>query len=344
MPSSQLPYRRVFVTRRVPRPGLDVLEEAGAEFTVFQQDEEAGLSRQDVLDGVRGCDVLLSLLTEPVDGEVLAANDRLLGVANMAVGYDNVDLAVATELGIPVTNTPGVLTETTADLTFAMLLAVARRVPQAHDYTVAGRYQIWGPNLFLGSDVGTGASGRRKVLGIVGFGRIGAAVARRARGFDMDVVACNPNSEVTAEGVARVGLDELLARSDFVSLHPPLKAETRHLIGAPELGKMKPTAFLINAARGPVVDEEALVEALRAGVIAGAALDVYEDEPALAPGLAELDNVVLMPHIASATHDTRGAMARMAAENAVAHLRGERAPNVLNPEVYGTTAYAARRR
>lgn len=344
MSAPQLLRRRVFVTRRIPQPGLDVLTGAGVEVEVFQSNEEAGLSRQEVLDGVRGCDVLLSLLTEPIDREVMAANAQLLGVANMAVGHDNVDLEAATELGVPVTNTPGVLTETTADLTFALILAVARRVPQAHDYTVAGRYRIWGPNLFLGADVGTGASGRRKVLGIVGFGRIGAAVARRARGFDMDVVAFDPETNIGQEGVEQVELGQLLERSDFVSLHPPLTRQTRHLIGAEELARMKPSAFLVNASRGPVVDERALVAALRAGAIAGAALDVYEDEPALAPGLTELENVVLMPHIASASHDTRGAMATMAATNALCHLRGERAPNVLNPEVYGTEAYERKRR
>lgn len=337
---------RVFVTRRIPEPGLAVLEEAGLDLTVFQHDEEAGLTRAEVIEGVRSCDVLLSLLTEPVDRGVLEANPRLLGVANMAVGHDNIDVTAATELGIPVSNTPGVLTETTADLTFALILAVARRVPQAHDYTVAGRYRIWGPNLFLGADVGPGASGRRKVLGIVGYGRIGAAVARRARGFDMDVVAYDPHGRdavEAAEGVAWAELDDLLARSDFVTLHPPLTPETRHLIGPPQFERMQSSAFLINAARGPVVDEAALVEALRSGAIAGAALDVYEDEPTLAPGLTELENVVLLPHIASASHDTRGAMAKMAATNAVCHLRGEPAPNILNPEVYRTAAWASRR-
>ena len=333
----------MFVTRRIPSPGLDVLAEAGAEVTVCQTDEEAGVSRRQLLDGVRECDVLLPLLTERIDHEVMAANAALLGVANMAVGHDNIDLAAAMDLGLPVTNTPGVLTDTTADLTFAMLLAVARRVPQAHDYTAQGRYRIWGPNLFLGADVGLGASGRRKVLGVVGFGRIGAAVARRAEGFDMEVLACDPAVEVAHPGVEQVELAELLDRSDFVSLHPPLTEQTRHLIGAPELRRMKPSAFLINAARGPVVDEAALVVALREREIAGAALDVYEDEPALAAGLVDLDNVVLMPHIASASHDTRGAMATMAATNALCHLRGEPAPNVLNPEVYDTAAYRARR-
>jgi len=336
----------VFVTRRIPRPGMAVLEAAAVPTSVFQHDEEKGLSREEVLAGVRSCDVLLCLLTEPIDREVLAANARLRGVANMAVGFNNIDVDAATALGIPVSNTPGVLTETTADLTWAMLLAAARRVPQAHAYMASGRYQIWGPNLFLGADVSPGGSGRRKVLGIVGYGRIGQAVARRSIGFDMEVLAHDPYSREAVEGdpVARwAELPELLERSDFVSLHPLLTEETHHLIGEAELRRMKPDAYLINAARGPVVDEAALVQALRAGWIAGAALDVYEDEPAMAPGLAELDNVVLLPHIASASADTRGRMASMAATNALAHLRGERAPNAVNPEVYETAAYRERR-
>lgn len=336
---------RFFVTRRIPEPGLEVMRRIGAAVTVCQDDEEAGVERQDLMDGVRACDVLVPLLTEPIDREVLALNEGLLGIAQMAVGYNNIDVGAATELGIPVSNTPGILTEATADLTWAMLLAVARRIPEAHNYMVAGRYKIWGPNLLLGTDVGTGASGRRRVLGIVGYGRIGAAVARRAIGFDMDVLAYDPyNREgVDADPQARwADLPALLEQSDFVSLHPLLTPETHHLIGEAELRAMKPEAYLINAARGPVVDEQALVRALREGWIGGAALDVFEDEPAMAPGLAELPNVVLLPHIASATVETRETMATMAATNAVHHLRRERAPNVVNPEVYETDAYRRR--
>jgi glyoxylate reductase len=338
---------RVFVTRAIPAAGIEVLRAAGIPFTIGQQDDERGLSRADLLEGIRTHDVLLALLTEKIDREALQANERLLGVANMAVGFDNVAVPAATELGIPVSNTPGVLTDTTADLAFALLLALARRIPQAHAYTVAGRWQSWGPQLFLGADVSRGGSGERKVLGIVGYGRIGAAMARRAFGFDMEVLACGrPGAPAPRlePGVAWVELHELLARSDFVSLHAPLTPATRHLIGAAELQRMKPSAFLINTARGPIVDEAALTRALQRREIAGAALDVYEREPELHPGLRELDNVVLLPHIASATHDTRGAMARTAAQNAVAHARGERAPNAIDPEVYASPAYAARRR
>jgi len=337
--------QRIFVTRKIPAPGMEILRASGAEITVFQQDEEKGLTRDEVLAGVAACDVLVPLLTEPIDREVLAANDTLLGVAQMAVGFNNIDVDAATELGIPVGNTPGVLTDTTADLTWALLLAVARRVPEAHNYMVAGRYRLWGPNLFLGGDVGLGASGRRKVLGIVGYGRIGQAVARRSIGFDMDVLAFDPYNRdgIDADELATwADLPELLAKSDFVSLHPLLTEETHHLIGEAELRGMQPSAYLINASRGPVIDEKALVKALEEGWIAGAALDVFEDEPAMAPGLAEAPNTVLLPHIASASQDTRGRMSTMAATNAVAFLRGERGPTTVNPEVYDTAAYRDR--
>ncbi|MCP3962878.1 MAG: D-glycerate dehydrogenase [bacterium] len=335
----------IFVTRRIPEAGLEILRESGAAVTVSQDDEEKGVEMSDLLAGIGGCDVLVPLLTEPLGSEQLEAGPGLLGIAQMAVGYNNIDVDAATELGIPVANTPGVLTETTADFTWAMLMAVARRIPEAHNYMVAGRYKLWGPNLFLGGDIGRGASGRRKVIGIIGYGRIGVAVARRATGFDMEILAHDPfNREgIEADGMADwAELPELLERSDFVTLHPPLTPETRHMIDEAALRRMKSTAYLINAARGPVVDETALVRALSKGWIAGAALDVFEDEPAMAPGLAEQPTAVLIPHIASASHDTRSKMATMAATNAIAHLRRERAPNVVNPEVYDTEAYRRR--
>jgi len=233
----------------------------------------------------------------------------------------------------------------TADTAWALLMAAARRVPEAHGYMVAGRYKIWGPNLLLGHDVSPGGSGRRKVLGIIGYGRIGQAVARRSIGFDMEVLAFDPFNR---EGVEQddlatwAELPELLSRSDFVSLHPALTEDTRHLIGEAELRAMKPSAILVNASRGPVIDEEALVRALKEGWIAGAGLDVYEDEPAMKPGLAECETAVLVPHIGSATGDTRGKMASMAATNALAHLGRERAPNCVNPQVYASEAYRRR--
>jgi glyoxylate reductase len=334
----------IFVTRRIPDAGLRLLEQAGARYTIGQMDEEQGVERGALLRAVRECDVLLSLLTEKIDRELLEANPRLRGVANHAVGFNNVDVAAATELGVPITNTPGVLTDTTADLTWALLLSLARRIPESEEYMRAGRYKIWGPNLLLGVDVGPGPDGRRKVLGIVGFGRIGQAVAKRAQGFDMDVVAYDPSRAVVEgfPGARWAPLDELLATADFVCLHPLLTPETHHLIGEPQLRAMKPTAYLINVARGEVVHEAALVRALRESWIAGAALDVYEHEPAMEPGLVDLPNALLVPHIGSATRDTRDAMATIAATNALAHLRGERAPQCINPAVYETDAWRSR--
>lgn len=336
---------RVFLTRLIPKAGIDLLERAGAEVRVGQEREDRGIARDSLEEGVRWCDVLLPLLTEKVDRALLEMNPSLRGVANFAVGFDNVDVGAATELGVPVSNTPGVLTDSTADLTWALLLAAARRIPEAHQYVTEGRFSIWGPNLLLGADVGPGGSGRRKVLGIIGYGRIGMAVARRAIGFEMDVLAHDPHAraQIDASPHARwAELDELLRQSDFVTLHPALTAATRHLIDEAALRRMKATAFLVNVSRGPVVDEAALVRALREGWIAGAALDVFEHEPALAAGLAECGNAVLVPHIASATTDTRELMATMAAANAAAHLRGDRAPNVVNPDVYACATYAAR--
>jgi glyoxylate reductase len=336
---------RVFVTRRIPDRGLALIRGNGAEVRIGQPHDDEPVPPATILAGVRDADVLIALLTERVDAAVLEAGPRLRGIANYAVGYDNIDLDAATALGIPVSNTPGVLTEATADFTWALLLAVARRIPEAHRYTIEGRFRLWGPGLLLGADVGPGPDGRRKRLGIIGFGRIGRAVARRAAGFDMDIVAYDPalrGAIERAPDVAWVSLPELVATSDFITIHAALTPATHHLIGEPELRTMKPTSFLINAARGAVIDEAALVRALRERWIGGAALDVYEHEPALADGLAALDNVVLAPHIASATVDTRTRMAIMAAENAVAHLRGERAPHCVNPDVYASAAWRAR--
>jgi glyoxylate reductase len=248
----------------------------------------------------------------------------------MAVGFNNIDVATATRLGILITNTPGVLTEATADLTWALLLGVARRVAEGDHEMRAGRFSGWGPLYMLGGDV-TG-----QTLGLIGPGRIATAVARRASGFAMRLLyhGRHASPDLDALGGRFVPLDRLLAESDFVSLHVPLSTETRHLIDANALARMKPTAYLINTARGPVVDEAALVEALRAGRIAGAGLDVYEDEPLMAQGLADSPNTVLLPHLGSATHQTRAAMSRIAAENLVAVLRGARPPNLVNAEAW----------
>jgi len=285
---------RVLVSEGVPEAGVSVLEEAGID-----------VRRGGGLDGALGW---LCLLTDRVDRARLASAPGLRIVANMAVGTDNVDLVAAEELGIAVSNTPDVLTDSTADLAFGLLLAAARGIVWADRFVRAGAFTGWTPSLGVGLDV----SGR--TLGIVGAGRIGVAMAERARGFAMEVMLHSRSSGVP--------LDELLERSDFVSLHVPLTPETRHLIAERELARMRPSAVLVNTARGAIVDEAALVRALRQGVIAGAALDVFEDEPALAPGLAELPNVVLCPHLGSATYDTRDRMAEIAAQNVVACLAG----------------------
>lgn len=337
--------RRVFVTRRIPEAGLTLLREGGAEVVVGEVEESRLPTADAVREGVADAPVLLPLLTEAVDRPLLESAPRLRGVANYAVGYNNIDVAAATELGIPVSNTPGILTDTTADLAWALLLAVARRIPEGDRYVRDGHFRTWGPNLLLGTDVSPGGSGVRKTLGILGLGRIGEAVARRAAGFEMDVIAASSRGTQgrnVPPGIEWVSVDELLERSDFLSIHLPLTKETRHFIDEEKLRRMKPTSFLINTARGPVVDEKALVRALREGWIAGAGLDVYEDEPELAPGLAELENVVLAPHTGSASQDTRARMAVIAATNALHHLRGEPAPNCVNPEVYESAAWRAR--
>jgi lactate dehydrogenase-like 2-hydroxyacid dehydrogenase len=290
------------------------------------------LARQELLQAVVGRDGVLCLLTDRIDTEVLDAARGCKVFANCAVGYDNIDVPAATARGIAVTNTPGVLTDATADLTWALIFAVARRVVEGDRCVRAGEFKGWAPMLLLGGDI-TG-----QTLGIVGAGRIGQAVARRSVGFGMKVLYTNPSPRPELErevGAKRVGLDEVLRESDFVSIHCPLTEETTHLIGRRELGLMKPSAYLINAARGPIVDERALVEALQEKRIAGAGLDVYENEPALAPGLADLPNVVLLPHLGSASTGTRTRMATMAAENLLAVLDRRIPPNLVNADAIG---------
>lgn len=319
----------VFVTRRIPEPGLDLLRTA---CDVVVNEEDRVLSKAEIIDGVKGKDALLCLLTDEIDAEVLDSNPGLKVVANYAVGYNNIDVEAATRRKIPVTNTPGVLTETTADFAWALLMSAARRVVESDRFTRAGLFKGWAPMLFLGCDV------YAKTLGIVGFGRIGEAVSRRALGFSMEVLYYDDRRRDPDEeerlGVSYVPFAELLRRSDFISIHVPLLDSTRHMFGEAEFRAMKKTAILINTSRGPVIDERALVAALKAMQIAGAGLDVYEDEPRLGPGLAELDNVVLAPHIASATVETRTRMAVMAAENVLAAIRGEVPPNIVNREVF----------
>ena len=300
-------------------------------FEVEANLEDRPMDRERVFQAIADKEGFVSLVGDSIDIELLDRAPRLRMIAQMAVGYDNVDLVAATARGIPVSNTPDVLTDATADLTFALILVLSRRIVELDGRVRRGEFKFWAPMLFLGRDV-TG-----KTLGIVGFGRIGQAVAQRAKGFRMRVLYSDPRKidtvrehELNAE---YVDLGRLLREADFVCIHVSLSKETRHLIGRPELALMKPTACLINAARGPVVDEKALVRALRSGTIAGAGLDVYENEPALEPGLAELQNVVLLPHVGSATLETRIKMASVAAENLYAGLEGRVPPNLINPEV-----------
>ena len=316
---------KVLVTGNLPPAVIATIE---AEHTVTAYRHDSPMAREDLLEMVADKHGLLSLITDTVDRELLDRAPGLKVVANFGVGFNNIDVAEATRRGIMVTNTPDVLTDATADLAMALLLAVGRRLVEGDRITREGRFQFWAPFHFLGHEI----SG--KTLGIVGMGRIGAAVARRAVGFDMQVIYHNRSPLTPARerelGARYVDLNTLLRDSDFVSLHMPLTGETRHFIARQELSLMKPGAFLINTARGAVVDEKALLDALEKGRIAGAGLDVYEDEPALTPGLADLPNVVLLPHVGSATLETRHRMAVMAAENLLAGLDGRMPPNCVN--------------
>ena len=319
---------RVFVTRSILEAGLRVLQEE-AEVDVWQGPEDEIPSKEEIIRGTRQADVLLCLLTETIDRTIIEANPRLLGISNHAVGYNNIDVEAATELGIPVTNTPGVLTDTTADLAWALIMAVARNIVQGHQYVKEGRFKVWGPKLLLGMDVSPGGSRNQKTLGIIGFGRIGQAVFKRSKGFDMRVLAYDPFQKEAigrTEGIEYRELSDLLRESDFVTLHTSLSEKTHHLIGEREFSLMKPTAYLINTSRGPVIDEKTLVKALQEKRIAGAGLDVYENEPDLTPGLMGCENVVLLPHLGSASWQTREKMATMAATNALSLLRKRRPP------------------
>ena len=323
---------RVFVTRVIPDEGLDPVREA-CEVDLWT--EELPPPRDELLRRVAGVDGLLSLLTDAVDDELLdAAGAQLKVVSNFAVGFDNIDVEACTRRRIPAGNTPGVLTETTADLAFALLMAAARRIPEGVDHVRDGRWLTWGPMLLMGVDV-HGAT-----LGIVGFGRIGREMARRAGGFGMRILYQDVHP-ATAEdeaqlGARRVEMDELLRESDFISLHVNLTDETHHLIDADALRAMKPTAVLVNTSRGPVVDPDALESALRGGEIFAAGLDVTDPEPLPSDHpLVALPNCIVVPHIASASRVTRGKMAAMAAANLLSGVRGERLPTPINPEVYG---------
>jgi glyoxylate reductase len=316
---------KVHVTRPIPDAALEFLRAEGLDVSCPEDDGPP--DRDEMLQKLKDVDAILSVLTERIDAEVFQRAVRLKVVSNMAVGFDNIDVHEATRRGIAVCNTPGVLTDTTADFAWALLMAVARRVVECHQFVEDKRWQWWGPKLMMGADV------HRSTLGIVGYGKIGQAVARRAKGFEMKVLYSGETSPERSEWGEKVGLDHLLRESDFVSLHVPYRPSTHHLFGQEQFELMKPTSFLINTARGAVINEAHLVEALDQRQIAGAALDVFEEEPTVHTGLLGRRNVVLAPHAASASLQTRGRMAMMAAENLLACLRGEDPQAIVNPEV-----------
>ncbi len=326
---SQEARPKVYVTRQIEQTGLQLLHE------VCQVDiwpGEMPVPREVLLREVAACDGLLALVTDKIDEELLQAAPKLRVVSNMAVGYDNIDVAACTRCGVLVGNTPGVLTDTTADLAFALLMATARRVVESAQYVKSGHWRTWGPLTLLGADV------HHATLGIVGFGRIGREMAKRGRGFDMQLLYCGNHRDEQAErdfpGLTYLSKAELLRQSDFVSLHLPLNAHTRYYLGAAEFAIMKPTAIVINTARGPIIDPVALVQALQKGQLAGAGLDVTDPEPILLTDpLLQLPNVIILPHIGSASYTARAQMSLKAAQNLIAALRGEPMYSCLNPQL-----------
>lgn len=321
---------KVFVTRLIPQANIDELKK---HFDVDVNYDDRHLSKEELYAKAKGSDALVTLLTDTVDGDLLeAAGPQLKIVANFAVGFNNFDLEAATKRGVILTNTPGVLDDATATHTWALLLSTARRIVESDKYVREGKWKGWAAMAFLGLDVD------RKTLGIAGLGRIGKNVARKSHGFNMKIIYYDVRRDEEFEketGATHVDKETLLKESDFLTLHMTLTPETRHFVGAKELTMMKKTAVLVNASRGPVVDEKALVEALRRKEIWGAGLDVYENEPQLEPGLAELDNVVIVPHIASSTVETRLNMGRIAVGNIVKVLGGEAPDTCVNPDVLG---------
>jgi len=321
---------KVYVTRQIPEEGINLLKKFCRMVEVNPHDSP--LTYDELLMQVKGRDAILTMLSDRIDERLMSEAKSLKVIANYAVGYDNIDIKAATAKGIVVTNTPGVLTDSTADMAWALLFSIARRIVEGDKVTRVGKFVGWAPMFLLGRDV------VGKTLGIIGAGRIGTAMAMRSRGWCMKVLyTTQSNRNAVLEemlGAKRVDLETLLKESDFISIHTPLSEKTRHLIGAKEISLMKKTAYLINTARGSVIDEAALVNALKNKQIAGAGLDVYEEEPKLKPGLAELDNVVLAPHLGSATVESRTKMAVMAAENIIAVLNKQKPKNCVNPEVF----------
>jgi glyoxylate reductase len=320
---------KVLVTKPVFPEAMEFLK---SQVSIDANLEDRVLSKQELISRLQGRQGAVTLLTDIVDREVLESIPDVRIICNIAVGFNNVDIENASRLGILVTNTPGVLTETTADFAWTLLMAAARRIVEGDSFARSGEWKAWGLQMLLGNDV------FGKSLGIVGFGRIGQAVARRAMGFNMKIQYYDSQPvppEAVPPGVQAVSLDQLLSTSDFISVHVPLLPETTHLLNDKTFAMMKPNCVVVNTARGPVVDEKALARALKSGKIAAAGLDVFEREPEIEPTLLGLQNVVLAPHIASASRETRLKMCMMAAENLVAGLKGERPPNLVNPEALG---------
>ncbi len=316
----------IFVTRRIPESGITLLKEAGHDVTVSEKD--GVLSRAELIKALKEkpYDAVLCLLTDSIDAEVFDAAPQAKMFANYAVGFNNIDIEEAKRRGITVTNTPGVLTDTVAEHTIALMLSVTSRIAEGDRFTRAGKYDGWAPMMLLGTDL------KGKTLGLLGAGRIGSRVAEIAgKGLGMNIIYYDikqsPEMEAATGAAFRSSIEEVLAKADVVTVHVPLLDSTHHLINAERLQRMKESAYLINTSRGPIIDEAALVAALKAGTIKGAGLDVYEEEPALAPGLTECENAVLTPHIASASEETRSAMSSMAAQGIVDYLHGAEPQN-----------------
>ena len=320
---------KIFVTRPIPEVGIKILKDKGYDVVVNEAAEDRAAAKEELLEGIKGANAVLSVLTDKISADVIDAGlPTLKIVANYAVGFDNIDIEAAKQKNIMITNTPDVLTNTVAEHTFALMLSIAHRISEADRFSRAGNYKAWGPNLLLGTDI----SG--KTLGIVGLGRIGSRVAHHSvKGFGMKVLYTDQkqNFEFEKEYGAQFveKLEDLLPKCDFISIHVPLLDSTLHLINEERLGLMKTSAYLINTSRGPIIDEKALARALREKWIKGAALDVFEFEPDITPALTELDNVILTPHIASATEETRNKMAEMAAQNIIEALEGRIPPNLI---------------
>lgn len=320
---------RIFITRPIPEAGIKILTAKGYEVVVNLGAKDRPATKDEIVTGVKGADALLSVLTEKIDAQIMNAGlPTLKVIANFAVGFDNIDLEAARTRNLIVTNTPGVLTNTVAEHTFALMLAIAHRIAEADRFSRAGKYTAWGPELLLGLDL------LGKTLGVIGLGRIGSRVAYHGvKGFDMKVIYTDPKPNPDFErefGATYVAtIDELLPQCDFVSIHVPLLDSTHHLMNEARLKMMKKSAYLINTSRGPIIDEKILVLALSGGWIRGAAIDVFEFEPEITPELKNLENIIMTPHIASATEETRNKMAELAATNIIEALEGKVPPNLV---------------